>query len=77
MLEKGYVTVNIDATVVIQEPRLLSYISAMRENIARVLSIAVDSVSVKSTTTDHMGLTGAGTALAATALVLLIETNGN
>ena len=77
MLEKGYVTVNIDATVVIQEPRLLSYISAMRENIARVLSIAVDSVSVKSTTTDHMGLIGAGTALAATALVLLIETNGN
>ena len=77
MQEKGYATVNIDATVVLQEPQLLSYISAMRQNIARVLSIAVDSVSVKATTTDHMGLTGTGAALAATALVLLIETNGN
>ena len=77
MQEKGYATVNIDATVVLQEPQLLSYISAMRQNIARVLSIAVDSVSVKATTSDHMGLTGTGAALAATALVLLIETNGN
>ena len=77
MKEKGYATVNIDATVVLQEPQLLSYISAMRQNIARVLSIAVDSVSVKATTSDHMGLTGTGAALAATALVLLIETNGN
>ena len=77
MQEKGYATVNIDATGVLQEPQLLSYISAMRQNIARVLSIAVDSVSVKATTTDHMGLTGTGAALAATALVLLIETNGN
>ena len=77
MQEKGYATVNIDATVVLQEPQLLSYISAMRQNIARVLSIPVDSVSVKATTSDHMGLTGTGAALAATALVLLIETNGN
>ena len=77
MQEKGYATVNIDATVVLQEPQLLSYISAMRQNIARVLSIAVDSVSVKATTTDNLGLIGNGEGLAATTLVLLIENNGN
>ena len=75
--KKDYATVNIDSTVIIQEPKLGSYILEMRENIANVLSISIDAVSVKATTTDHLGFTGTGEGLAATAVALLLKTNGS
>ena len=77
MKEKGFVAVNIDATIIIQEPRLSSYIEKMRENIASILSISIDSVSVKATTTDHLGFTGSGEGFAAMAIALLTETDEN
>ena len=77
MKEKGFVAVNIDATIIIQEPRLSSYIEKMRENIASILSISIDSVSVKATTTDHLGFTGSGEGIAAMAVALLTETDEN
>ena len=73
MKEKGFVAVNIDATIIIQEPRLSSSIEKMRENIASILSISIDSVSVKATTTDHLGFTGSGKGIAAMAIALLTE----
>ena len=76
MQEKGYTAVNIDTTVILQKPELRSYISKMRKNIACVLSISVDAVSVKATTTDRLGFTGSGDGIAATAVVLLNK-NGN
>ena len=76
MQEKGYTAVNIDATVILQTPELRSYISEMRENIARFLSISIDAISVKATTTDRLGFTGSGDGIAATAVVLL-KKNGN
>ena len=75
MKEKGFVAVNIDTTIIIQEPRLSSYIEKMRENIASILSISIDSVSVKATTTDHLGFTGSGEGIAAIAVALLTETD--
>ena len=77
MQEKGYTVVNIDATVILQTPELRSYISEMRENIARVLSLSVDAVSVKATTTDRLGFTGSGDGILATAVALLTKKNGN
>ena len=77
MQEKGYTAVNIDATVILQTPELRSYILEMRENIARILSISVDFVSVKATTTDHLGFTGSGDGIAATAVALLTTINGH
>ena len=77
MQEKGYTAVNIDATVILQEPHLSSYISEMRKNISHVLSISLDAVSVKATTTDSLGFTGTGVGIAATAVALLTETDGN
>ena len=76
MQGKGYTAVNIDATIILQTPELRSYISEMRENIACVLSLSVDAVSVKATTTDFLGFTGSGDGIAATAVVLL-KKNGN
>ena len=77
MKEKGFVVVNIDATIIIQKPRLSSYIEKMRDNIASILSISIDSVSVKATTTDHLGFTGSGEGFAAMAIALLTETDEN
>ena len=77
MQEKGYAAVNIDATVILQEPHISSYISEMRKNISHVLSISLDAVSVKATTTDSLGFTGTGEGIAATAVALLTETDGN
>ena len=77
MHEKGYTVVNIDATVILQTPELRSYISEMRENIANFLSISVDAVSVKATTTDRLGFTGSGDGIIATAVVLLTKKNEN
>ena len=69
--------INIDTTVILQEPQLSSYILEMRENIGNILSISIESVSVKATTTDHLGFTGSGNGIAAIAIVLLSKNNGN
>ena len=54
----GYSPVNIDATIIAQQPKLAPHIAAMRENIARVLGCDADRVSVKATTPEHTGPEG-------------------
>ena len=71
--EKGWQIGNIDATVVAQAPRLSPYIEEMRENIATVLNIPLDTVSVKATTEEHLGFTGGGLGIAAHAVCLLFR----
>ena len=67
----GYEPVNVDATIVLQEPKLAPHVSAMREKLAAVLGIHVDGVSVKAKTSEGMGYTGDGTGLAAYAVAAL------
>ena len=71
MGEKGYSVENIDATVILQVPVLNPHIQKMRENIATVLSVDLDQISVKATTTDKLGFIGKGEGIAATALALI------
>ncbi len=71
----GYRVVNVDATIVLQQPRLASHVPAMRANIARVLGLALDRVSVKAKTSEGMGYTGDGTGIAAYA-VASVELGG-
>ena len=77
MYEKGFSLINIDTTVIIQEPPLSTYIIEMRKNIANILSISIDRVSVKATTTDYMGFIGSKEGLSAIAVVLLSKTDDN
>jgi 2-C-methyl-D-erythritol 2,4-cyclodiphosphate synthase len=63
--------VNIDSTIVAEEPKLAGYISKMRENIASVLRIKVDQVSVKATTTEGMGFAGRKEGISAYTVVLI------
>ena len=69
----GYTVVNIDATVLAQAPRLAPYIEEMRRRIAETLGIAFDRVSVKATTEEGLGFTGAGEGIAAHAVALIEE----
>ena len=66
---RGYITNNVDAVIIAQEPKLSPFIPAMRENIARTLEIAAECVSIKATTTERLGSIGQGKAIAAEAVV--------
>lgn len=71
--EKGWQIGNVDATVVAQAPRLSPYIQEMRENIATVLDLPLDTINVKATTEEHLGFTGEGLGIAAHAVCLLFR----
>ena len=74
LAEHGWKIGNIDATIVAQRPKLLPYVPQMRENIARVLRITVEQVSLKGKTEEGLGFTGTGEGMAVHA-VCLIEKN--
>ena len=74
LAEKNYRIVNVDATIVAQAPKLSPYREAMRENLAKVMEVDVEQVSVKATTEEHLGFTGKGEGIAAHA-ICLIERN--
>ena len=69
--EKGCRVVNLDATVITEQPKLKPYIPAMRQQLAGVLEIDVESVSVKAKTNEGLDAVGRGEAMAAHAVVLL------
>lgn len=67
----GYEIGNADCTVMMQRPRLRPHIDRMRETLARVMEIPVESVSVKATTTEHLGFEGREEGVSAMAVTLL------
>lgn len=69
--DKDYHTVNIDATVLAQAPKLAPHIMKMRENIANALSVDIDRVSVKATTEEGLGFTGTKQGIAAHSVCLI------
>ena len=73
--DKEYCCENLDSIIIAEKPKLKSYIGEMRENLASVLKINVDQLSIKATTTEHMGFTGREEGIAAQAIVLLKSNN--
>jgi 2-C-methyl-D-erythritol 2,4-cyclodiphosphate synthase len=69
--EKHFSVVNLDCTILAQRPKLMPYIPRMIENIASILDVSPDCVSVKATTEEGLGFTGEGLGIAAHAVVLL------
>ena len=69
--ENGYFTVNVDATVLAQAPKLAPHIPQMRKNIALALGVDVNDVSVKATTEERLGFTGNKEGIAAHAVCLI------
>ncbi|HZT13700.1 MAG TPA: 2-C-methyl-D-erythritol 2,4-cyclodiphosphate synthase [Candidatus Baltobacteraceae bacterium] len=67
----GYRVENVDATIVVQQPRLAGFIPAMRESLAARLGLALDRISVKAKTSEGMGYTGDGSGIAAYAVAAI------
>jgi 2-C-methyl-D-erythritol 2,4-cyclodiphosphate synthase len=67
----GYRVENVDATIVVQQPKLAPFITRMRENVAMRLGISLNQVSVKAKTSEGMGYTGDGSGIAAFAVALI------
>ena len=63
--------VNIDSTIVAEEPRLSDYILEMRQNLSGTLGVNLDQISVKATTTEGMGFAGRKEGISAYAVVLV------
>ena len=70
LADKGFSIVNIDCAVIAQRPKMRPYIDGMRRNIAAACGISDEFVSVKATTEEGMGFTGAGEGIAAHAVCL-------
>ena len=71
--DAGYEIGNADCTVMMQRPRLRPHIDRMRETLAQVMGIPTDAVSVKATTTEHLGFEGREEGVSASAAVLLFR----
>lgn len=70
---KGFEPCNVDITIIAQSPKMRPYIDAMRANIAADLALDIDRVSVKATTTEHLGFTGRSEGIAAQASALIVK----
>lgn len=71
ILNEGYVLVNADCTVCLQQPKLKPFIPSMRKAIAECLEVDINTVSVKATTTERMDAVGRGEGIEAHASVLI------
>ena len=58
VLQSGYYISNIDCTIVLQKPKLNSYREQIKKNISKILSLNENAISIKATTTDHLGYIG-------------------
>lgn len=70
---EGYRVGNIDSTIAMQQPKLRPYIDSMRSQIAQCVGLDVADVSVKATTTEHLGFEGEQKGVSATAVVLIYK----
>jgi 2-C-methyl-D-erythritol 2,4-cyclodiphosphate synthase len=71
MRQRRFKLVNVDVTLIAQQPKLAPYYGAMRKNMARHFKVPASKISIKATTTEKLGWAGQGKGMAATAVVLL------
>jgi 2-C-methyl-D-erythritol 2,4-cyclodiphosphate synthase len=69
--ERNFQIVNVDSTIMLETPKLRSYVLSMRESIAEVLGVEISCVSVKAKTGEGLGSVGQGLAVSAQAVVLI------
>ena len=70
---KGYKLINLDTTIIAQEPKMRPHVDQMRVNLAEDLQVHFDQISVKATTTEQLGFTGRKEGIACEAVVLLAK----
>ena len=70
---KGYEVGNIDATVVLQQPKLNPHIPAMKTCLAEVMQLDEEAISIKATTSEHLGFVGRREGVAALCVALIFK----
>lgn len=70
---KGYELANCDCTICAQAPKLSALIPQMQQCLSEVMGVEVDKVSIKATTTEHLGFVGRKEGIAAQAVALIVE----
>lgn len=71
--QAGYALVNVDTTVILEKPKLKNYRGAMRESLAKALTLPLDRVSVKFKTAERVGPVGEGLSAEAQAIVTIVR----
>ncbi len=71
MVQSGFRLLDADCVLVLEEPRISPHRDQMRRNLAEVLGVSIESVGLKATTTEGLGLEGRGEGVSAQAVVLL------
>ena len=71
MSSEGYFLMNMDATIILEKPKLSKYIDKMKENIAETLSCSKDILSIKATTSEGIGFVGRQEGVACLCSILL------
>lgn len=71
--QKNFVTNNIDATIIAQEPKLTSYLEPMKKNIAKRVNLEEEEVNIKATTTKGLGIIGEKEAIACLVVVSVVK----
>lgn len=73
MLYKNYEVNNVDISITLETPKLKDFIPLMRNNVAKLLSVNLDQVSIKAGTNEKLDATGMGLAVKAESIILLKE----
>jgi len=68
---KGYFISNIDSTIILESPKISSFIPLMRQELAKVLALEIHQISIKATTTEKLGFEGKEEGISAQAICLL------
>lgn len=71
LITEGYAVGNVDCTLCMQRPKIKPYIPAMRQALSEAMDLPVEAISIKATTTEHLGFTGREEGVEAHAVALL------
>ena len=71
--QKGFLLNNLDTTIVLEKPKLISYIPKMKEILATIMNVDQDIISIKATTSEKMGFVGKGEGIKVFASLLIIK----
>ena len=73
LYKKKYKIINIDSTIILQKPKISSYVSEMKKNISAITQC--QDISIKSTTTDYLGFVGKSKGICAISTILIKKDN--
>ena len=65
---RGGKIINIDSSLIAEEPKILTHADAMKENISQALGLEIEQIGIKATTNERMGFVGKGEGMAAMAV---------